>query len=233
MVLPVSAATTQVVSNGSFEPALAGWSQAGAAINPAGTTCGWNSASPAPGTEAISATPGFAATDGTANAVGSSTQTNPGQVSCVLYQDVTIPAGATAANFIADIGIRYLGGKTWNNAAIFYALYSTASVPNYNSARLITFGLFAREPAASDAALVRVSANGVNVAAVAGQTVRLAFINASDSAVGFSVAGVDNVSLIVTTPDPVSTAIPTLSTWAMILLGGLLALFAARRFGHS
>lgn len=228
-VASVSAATTQVVTNGSFEAGLASWAQGGAAINPAATTCGWNAASPAPGTETVTATAGFPATDGAGNAVGSVTQTNPGQASCVLYQDVTIPAGATTANFGADVGIKYLGGKTWNNAAIFFALYSAASIPNYNSARLMTFGTYVREPVVSDATLVHVGASGVNVAALAGQTVRLAFINASDSTAGFAVAGVDNVSLVVTTPDPVAQSIPTLSAWLMILLSGLLALLGVRK----
>jgi len=191
-----STTTVDLVVNGSFESGLSSWLQGASTASPAGT-CGWNSASPAPGTETTTSTAGFAATDGTANAVGGLTQTGAGQSSCVLYQDVTIPVGATTANFSADVGIKYLGGKSVANAAIFWGLYSAASIPNYSSSRLVTFTPGVYEPASSNTVLVSFSATGVNVASRAGQTVRLAFINASDSTTGFAVVGIDNVKLSV------------------------------------
>jgi hypothetical protein len=52
-----------------------------------------------PGSETTTGTPGFTATDGVNIALGGATQTADGQFSCVLYQDVAIPAGAATASF--------------------------------------------------------------------------------------------------------------------------------------
>jgi hypothetical protein len=62
----------------------------------------------------------------------------------------------------------------------------------------------------------------VNVSSIAGTTVRLAIINASNSTTGAAVIGVDNVQLLVTAPAP--AAVPALGVWGMFGLGGLLLL---------
>jgi len=218
MIAALAQAQTNVVTNGSFEAGLAGWTVAKDLSSPAGS-CGFNAAA-APGTETTTGTAGFAATDGVNVALGGGTQTAAGQFSCVLYQDVAIPAGATTANFSIDTAIKYIGGKASGNAAVFWGIYSTASVPAYSSARLISFGTFAWEPLASDTALQNFPATGVNVSALAGTTVRLAVINASDSTTGAAVVGVDNVKLVVNT----AASVPTLGVWGMFGLGGLLML---------
>jgi hypothetical protein len=140
----------------------------------------------------------------------------------VLYQDVAIPAGATTANFSIDTAIKYVGGKSWSNAAVFWGLYSTASVPAYYSSRVKTFLPAAYEPTVSDTALHNFPATNVNVSSIAGTTVRLAIINASNSTTGAAVIGVDNVQLLVTAPAP--AAVPALGVWGMFGLGGLLLL---------
>ena len=217
-------AQTNVVTNGSFESGLTGWTSAKDLSSPAGT-CGFNVTAPAPGTETTTSTPGFPATDGVNIALGGGTQTGSGDFSCTLYQDVAIPANATTANFSIDTGIKYIGGKSMGNAAVFWSLYSTASVPAYSSSRVITFNPAIYEPSSSDTALHNFPATNVNVSSIAGQTVRLAVIIASDSTTGAAVIGVDNVQLLVTvaTPAPPPSA-PVLGVWGMFGLGGLLPL---------
>lgn len=224
-----SAAVTNVVSNGSFEGGTTGWS-----TGPAGTTvtaCGFNSAAPAPGTETITSTPGFAATQGTDNVIGALQQSTNASNSCVIYQDVAIPAGATTANFSADIGVKNLGGKNPAQSGVFYGLYPTTSVPNYPNARSVSFGSSLYQSGSSDAALTTVSVNNVNVSSVAGTTVRLAFLIASNSSTGSVVAGLDNVSLNVTYTPVV--AAPALADWAKMAMAALLlgvgAIAVARR----
>jgi hypothetical protein len=187
--------TVSLLANGSFENGLASWSQGPFAGNPAGTTGGWYLADPAPGTETTTGTAGLPATDGSANAVGGLNQTAAGGSSSVLYQDVTIPAQATTLSFSADVGVQYLNGKTWNNAAIFWGLYPTSQIPAYNGSRTLILGTIAYEPSVSDTVLHPVSVNNIPAAAVAGQTLRLAFINATDSITGASLTTVDNVRL--------------------------------------
>ena len=220
-------AQTNVVTNGSFESGLTGWTFAKDLNSPAGT-CGFNVAAPAPGTETTTSTPGFAATDGVNIALGGGTQTGTSptsQFSCVLYQDVAIPANAVTANFNVDTGIKYINGKSTSNAAVFWGLYPASSVPAYSSSRLITFGTGIWEPTAqagSDTVLHNFPATNVNVSSIAGQTVRLAVIIGSDSTTGAAVIGVDNVQLLVTVAAPAT--VPALGVWGMFGLGGLLLL---------
>lgn len=212
-------AQTNVVTNGSFEPDLTGWTFAKDTTSPAGT-CGFNVAAPAPGTETTTSTPGFAATDGSNVALGGATQTAAGQFSCVLYQDVAIPANATTANFSIDTGIKYVSGKASSNAAVFWGLYSASSVPSYSSSRLKTLGVGVSEPASSDTTLQNFTATNVDVRSLAGTTARLAIIIGSNSTTGSAVIGVDNVQLTVTVFTPVF--VPTLSSTAFAALGLLL-----------
>jgi hypothetical protein len=216
-------AQTNVVTNGSFESGLTGWTFAKDPSSPAGT-CGFNVAAPAPGTETTTSTSGFPATDGVNIALGGGTQTGTSpsaQFSCTLYQDVAIPANATTANFNIDTGIKYIGGKSASNAAIFWGLYSTASVPAYSSSRVKTFNPAVYEPSSSNTALQNFPATNVNVSSIAGQTVRLAVIIGSDSTTGAAVIGVDNVQLV-TVAAPAT--VPALGVWGMFGLGGLLLL---------
>ena len=215
-------AQTNVVTNGSFESGLTGWTVAKDLSSPAGT-CGFNVAAPAPGTETTTGTAGFPATDGVNVALGGGTQTASGSFSCVLYQDVAIPAGATTANFSIDTAIKYVGGKSWTDAAIFWGLYSTASVPSYSSSRVKTFTPAVYEPTVSDTALQNFPATNVNVSSIAGTTVRLAIIIGSDFTTGAAVIGVDNVRLLVTVP-AAPAPVPALGVWGMFGLGGLLLL---------
>jgi hypothetical protein len=214
-------AQTNVVTNGSFESGLTGWTFAKDLSSPAGT-CGFNVAAPAPGTETTTSTAGFAATDGVNIALGGGTQTGSGQFSCTLYQDVAIPANATTASFSIDTGIKYIGGKSMSNAAVFWGLYSAASVPAYSSSRVKTFNPAVYEPSSSNTALQNFPATNVNVSSIAGQTVRLAVIIGSDSTTGAAVIGVDNVQLLVTVAAP--STVPALGVWGMFGLGGLLLL---------
>jgi hypothetical protein len=236
LVLPVSAValmmiTANVVVNGSFESSavsLTGWSFAPGTASTATGNCSYNSAV-APGTETVTGVAGFPATDGNNIALGSSHQTTVGDFSCTLYQDVAIPAGATTATFSYDAGIIY-DGISFINAAIFSGLYPTTSVPSYTSIPLVGSSIFL-EPFTSSTALVHQSVT-INVSSLAGTTVRLALINASDTDTGTaSVVAFDNVQLEVTSPAPVPTAVPTptLSEWGMIGLGGLLMIYGWRR----
>src|SRR5579859_856957 len=99
-------AQTDVLTNGSFESGLSGWTTATQLAGGAAGTCGYNGVT-APGTETLTSVAGFPATDGTQTALGSVSQTAGAGaiVSCVLYQDVAIPAGATTATFSFDIGL--------------------------------------------------------------------------------------------------------------------------------
>jgi hypothetical protein len=212
-----TAAVTNVVTNGSFENGLSGWTtdQVGSTI----TACGFNVAAPAPGTESITGTAGFPATAGTANVVGALQQSAHQEASCVIYRDVAIPAGATTATFRADIGVKLLNGLNTGNAGIFYGIYPTTSVPQFNSAKTVVLG-GGFYSSTADTNLVTQTAASLNVSSIAGKTVRLAFIIASISANGEIVGGLDNISLNVTHPDPVEA--PTLSEWSKLTMIALL-----------
>ena len=127
------AATTDVVSNGSFETGLTGWSMASGTGTATGT-CAVNSVT-APGTESLSSAGGFNAADGTKVALVGSQLTNGDSTGnsiheCVLYQDVSIPAGATTANFSADIGQKNFGSGVFaGQVRTRIGLYSTLNVP--------------------------------------------------------------------------------------------------------
>jgi hypothetical protein len=214
----VQAQTTNVVTNGSFESGITGWTVAKDLTSPAGT-CGFN-VTTAPGTETTTSTvTPFAASDGVNFALGGATQTAFGQFSCTIYQDVVIPANAATATLIFDGGVMYNGGKATGNAALFWGLYPAGPVPGYLTAKTRTFGSPPQyEPASSNNALQHFSYASVNVAGVAGQTLRLAFIDATDSTTGNVVVGLDNVQLLITlAPAP---PVPTLGVWGMLGLGG-------------
>lgn len=196
----------QVVVNGSFENGLANWTAAPSDGNSTNTTCSFN-ASTASGTETMTGTPSFAPTNGTGLVMGSEQDAGTANSSCVLYQDVAIPVGATTATLSVDWGIKYIGGLNYFNAALFGGLYaSTATVPFYEP-----FGigeLSPREPTTSDTSLTSASVT-FDVSSLAGQTARLALIIAMN-AVGtgkIAVGGFDNVQLNVSFGSPTVTSV--------------------------
>lgn len=197
---------TEVVSNGSFESGLTGWSVGEPTPNPGTPTCGWNVVTSVVN-ESVTNTAGFTASDGTKVAQGGLIQTtaatSPGS-SCVIYQDVLIPNGATTGTLSFDSKVNANGGKSTGSAAIFVGLYSTSAIPNYLTAVLIRFGTVS--PTTVSGALASVSRPSVNLSAYAGQTLRLAFIVASDSTIGNATAGLDKISLLVNTASPQTIA---------------------------
>jgi IPTL-CTERM motif len=210
-----------VVTNGSFEAGLAGWTVAAPSVaNPAATTCSFNQVV-APGLETIYNTLGLAAAAGANTVLGSITQTNasPGfTTSCVLYQDVFIPVGATTATLSANMSIRYFNLKDNNGGDIRLALYPTATVPNRQSFATPVGSPILYSPGAVDVALVPFVNGPFPVAALAGTTVRLAFIIGSLTTVGYAVGNLDNVVLDVTVPVVATTTVPTLSQWGLLIL---------------
>lgn len=228
----VTAAQAQnLVTNGSFTGGLGGWTHAASTTGSAAGTCDYNGATQ-PGTEAVTGTAGFT----TANpelALGSASLTATGSRSCVLYQDIAIPVGATTLTLSGDFGTRAGGGGvvSTSDRAIFTGLYPTTSVPNYQQAhlagttRLIT-------PSANSVALAAGTPVTFSVAPHAGTTVRLAIINVLQStsggagahvANGYSVIGASNVRAVVVVVAPPPAPVPTLSEWALILFGLFLA----------
>jgi hypothetical protein len=170
-------AQIDVVTNGQFASGLAGWTQAVSTAGSVAGTCGYN-VDVAPGTETLTGAPGFPATGGATNiALGSVSLTANGVRSCVLYQDIAIPAGATTAVIQLDNGIKLLGGLSSSDTATFAGLYSTASVPSFIATTLTGGGASIIGSGASATLITRTSPT-LNVAALAGTTVRLAIINA-------------------------------------------------------
>lgn len=224
------AAVTNVLNNGSFETGLAGWTtatnlEAGAAGN-----CGYNSPAVAPGTETLTSMPGFAATAGTRTALGyvQSTSGAAPIISCVLYQDVAIPAGATTATFSYDIGSNSATGSNTNNAAKI-GVFSTATVPGFGTAPLFA-GASMNRTTWNDTVLSSITLGAsFDVSAYAGSTVRFAIINAA-LVNGEEVIGIDNVQFLVTAPDAAITAapVPTLNEWLCLVLAGMLVVLAGR-----
>jgi hypothetical protein len=185
----------ELVTNGSFESGLLNWTF-GTNIEAGATgTCSYN-ATAAPGTETLTGVPGFPATAGANIVLGSvsSTSGSASRYSCVLFQDVAIPA------FTTDLVLQFdIAAKAGNNGCLdtgaFVGLFPTGAVPGMTSTLLggTATSVCSNVPGTSLATLTKT----LNVAEVAGTTVRLSFINtAGDS--GGEVIGIDNVRLTAT-----------------------------------
>lgn len=186
-----------LLTNGSFESGLTGWTSATELASGATGACSYNVAV-APGVETATGDPGFPATDGTHILLGSVQSTTSSGfyiVSCVLYQDVAIPAGATTAtatfDMAATIGIS-------GDSAVQIGLYPTSSVPTWFAPPL-AIGPWIDVPSASDTQL---NHSGwtipFDVSSLAGTTVRLTIISAA-ALTDVQVIGVDNVQFLAST----------------------------------
>lgn len=185
---------TQLLINNSFESGLTGWTTDTNLQTGATGICSFNGVT-APGTETLTSLAGFPATDGTQTALGSVSSTTAGApiTSCVLYQDVAIPAGATTATFSFDIGVK--GNINGFNNGYKVGIFSTASVPGYNSSPLVST-VYANLSTADTTPQSKTSSS-VNISSLAGQTVRFAIINAVQNNMG-EMIGIDNVKLTAT-----------------------------------
>jgi hypothetical protein len=177
-------AQTNVLTNGSFESGLTGWAQATQIAGTVSGNCSYNGVT-APGTETLTSIAGFPATDGTEEALGGiqSTNGNSAIITCVLYQDVAIPAGATTATITFDLGAKG-GVDGGSHTAAKVGIYSTASIPSFGSSTTIA-GPPVPNPlygvAVADAVLHGQTLGSFNISARAGQTVRFAILNAAQN----------------------------------------------------
>lgn len=211
-------AQTDVLTNGSFESGLTGLTQATQLAAGAGGNCSYNGVT-APGTETLTSLAGFPATDGTQTALGSVADTTgtANIITCVLYQDVAIPAGATTATFTFDIGAK--GGVDGGlHTAARVGIYSTASVPGFGSATTVGAAVL-YSVGVADAVLHGQTSGSFNISARAGQTVRFAILNGAQSSAG-EMIGIDHVQFLVNVSSP--AGVPTLSQWSLAGLGLLL-----------
>lgn len=200
----LASAQTNLVVNGSFESGLTNWTFGQVNETNASGTCSYNGAT-APGTETLTSTPGFPATDGTAIALGSvsSTSGSGSRTSCTLYQDIAIPAGATAVTLKFDAGAK-AGVDGCRNTGAFIGLYSTSAVPGIGTPTV--GGAVTSVCLSSDAATLATSTVNKTASVLAGTTIRLAFINAANVN-GHEVLGLDNVQLLVTIGAPTVTSV--------------------------
>lgn len=143
-------------------------------------------------------------------------------ISCVLYQDVIMPANATTASFSFDIGVK--GNINGFNNGYKVAVYSTAVVPCFSDAISAPISsVVSATPVAADNGLQSKASTSFNIAAYSNQTVRFAIINATQTNRG-EVIGFDNVKFLVNTNSAVPH--PTFSEWGMIIFAALLSLSA-------
>ncbi|WP_428151689.1 IPTL-CTERM sorting domain-containing protein [Brevundimonas sp.] len=189
------AATVNGVTNGDFET---------------GNTNGWTYSCPASG----GATTGIlGATDlviDSGSTWGYLNDQAQAAVDCDLYQDVTIPASATAAT----LTMRY--ALTGSNAADGT---ETRRIDVTTPAGVVLVNIQPSVNRGTTRAFAPLGAP-VNLTAYAGQTVRIRARTSNPANSGSANAiGIDDVVLNITTPNPV----PTLSEWAMILFGLVLA----------
>ncbi len=201
---------TDLVVNGTFAD-MTGWTkEPGAATTlPAASTGSCNGAVvTAPGTEAVTSTAGFAATDGTTALLGSTENTSTGAYTCTIYQDIAVPVGATTGNLTLDVGLKVVGGKTVTDTLIRYGVYDTSAVPNFLTTSPLTNGR-GQVSQTGTTTLTPQTLNNINLASRAGQTVRLAIaVGIQTASAGsqppvanqYIVFGIDNVKLMTDAP---------------------------------
>jgi hypothetical protein len=210
LMLANSAQAVDLVVNGQLTAGLTSWAAAPSTTGSAAGTCGYNGVT-APGTETLTSTPGFPALNAatTNTALGSISLTGTGFRSCVLYQDIAIPAGATTAVLSLAAGIKLVGGLASGDTAIFVGLYPATAVPSFQLSSAVGGTLLIVGGAINGPAMVQQGPVTINVRSVAGTTVRLAIINAmqsTSSGTGAfvpgagSVIGIGDVKLDVTVP---------------------------------
>lgn len=206
-VLPGLGFSANLVTNGSFETGLTGWTASGA--------CVWQSL-----TAGSSTTPGSfsapAATDGTHVLMSDTTQSDTGP--CTLYQDVAIPAGGNSSLTLAA------GYNVWNYGEFGADASCSVAVEVTTPAGAPIATVFSAS-AGNTAALAPRPA--LNLSAQNGSTVRIIVKANSCNGASFgssSVVGavLDNVVLDHTGPAAL-TAVPTLSEWGLILLAFMIA----------
>lgn len=187
--------TTDLIVNGSFELGFASWSQGSFAEPGASGTCSYNVAV-APGTETLTSTAGFPATAGTSIALGSVTSTsgNGAIFHCDLYQDVVVPVGTTSITLTYDVAAK-AGNDGCSQTGLFVGLYPTTSVPGLGDPTSDgSQGVLCTSTPGTSLSTTTVT---ITSTAIAGTTVRLAFINAAVY-VGHEVVGIDNIHLMAT-----------------------------------
>lgn len=138
----------------------------------------------------------------------------PSGVACSIYQDIALPAGETAT-LTYSLGANYRGGDSPASSSVIRITPQVGpAVDVYTSTSAGGAVPFGAQP-------------GVDLSAYAGQTVRVAFIHTFGT---YQEAFLDNVQV---NTAPVAAPVPTLSEWAMILFGTMLAggaaLFIQRR----
>ncbi len=222
-----SAATAQnLVDNGGFDANASNWNVGPSAANVGSGLCGFNVVTPL-GTETQTGEQGFTTANAHA-ALGGASQTTIGFQSCVLYQDIAVPAGAATVSISGDFGIRQTGAVSPGDTGIYVGLYPTGSIPGFSTSpalggtRLVISGTNASTSLNPATPVV------VNATSFQGTTVRLAvilWIQSSSSGAGppavngAAVMGASNIQAVAAMPAPV----PTLSEWALVLLGLTLA----------
>lgn len=132
-------------------------------------------------------------------------------INCDLYQDVVIPAGATAASLTMRYALT--GSNTANGT-------ETRQIDVTTTSGLVLVNIQPVVSRTTTRAFAPLAAP-LDLSAFAGQTIRLRarVSNTTINSGSANVIGLDDVVLNVTVPEPV----PTLSEWAMILVGLLMA----------
>lgn len=190
-------AQTELVTNGSFEAGVAGWTTSGVCTASARTTGNAYS---------FQGTPSPAGPTDGANYV--ELFPNGGSQTCYLYQDIAIPAGQ-AASLSVDASASFNGLAS---SATYGGAFRVMTPAN-----LVLATPFVRD--GGQASAPDLATYTADLTPYAGQTVRLAFemTNGIDCC---NVTFGDRVSVLAAPPTP---TVPTLSEWAMILFGALLA----------
>lgn len=121
-----------------------------------------------------------------------STSNTANTVNCVLYQDVAIPAFTTDLVLQFDVDATAANNGCLLDAAAFIGLFPTTAVPGMAS---VPLGGTVASVCDNTRGLTLVTRTKIlNAAAVAGTTVRLAFIN-SAGYLGSEIIAIDNVKL--------------------------------------